>query len=82
MQRIIIMIKLFLKEPLWYKVLISLTLLISVIFSGMENVVFQSLSKLAAAIFFTTYGIKFRYNRPVSILFFTVALICIYLALI
>lgn len=82
MQRIKVMFKLFIKEPLWFKVLISLTFLISVIFSGMENVVFQSLSKLAAAIFFTAYGIKFRYNRIVSLLFFTAALICIYLALI
>ncbi|WP_419955356.1 hypothetical protein ACN6MT_07515 [Neobacillus niacini] len=80
MQRIKVMINLFLKEPLWFKLLISLTFLISVIFSGMENTVFRSLSKLAASIFFTTYGIKYRYNRLVSMVFFTAALICIYLA--
>ncbi|WHY00208.1 hypothetical protein [Neobacillus sp. DY30] len=80
MKRIIGMIKLFLKEPLWFKLLISLTFLISVIFSGMENTAFRSISKLAAAIFFTTYGIKFRYNRLVSMVFFTAALISIYLA--
>lgn len=55
MQRIKFIIKLFLIEPLWFKILISTTLLISIIFSSSlfsNNAYFQSCSKLAAAIFF------------------------------
>ena len=60
MQRIKRMIKQFLKEPLWFKILISTTLLISIIFSSSffsNNSYFQSSSKLAAAIFLCTYAL-------------------------
>ncbi|MDF2790429.1 MAG: hypothetical protein K0S80_3530 [Neobacillus sp.] len=83
MQRIKFMIQLFLKEPLWFKMLISITLLTSIIFSSSffsDTPLYQGISKLAAAIFFFTYGYKLRMNRRVSILFFTVAAICIYLS--
>ena len=85
MHRIKFMIKQFLKEPLWFKILISTTLLISIIFSSSffsNNAYFQSCSKLAAAIFFCTYGIKMRRNLKNSVILFTLAVICIYLSII
>jgi hypothetical protein len=83
MQRIKSMIQLFLKEPLSFKLLISFTLLTSIILSSSffsDMPLYQSISKLAAAIFFCAYGFKLRMNRLISILFFTVSGICIYLA--
>ena len=84
MQRIKFMIQLFLKEPLWFKMLISITLLTSIIFSSSffsDIPIYQGISKLAAAIFFCAYGFKFKMNRLTSILFFTAAAICIYLSI-
>jgi len=84
MRRIKFMIQLFLKEPLWFKMLISITLLASIIFSSSffsDTPLFQGISKLAAAIFFSAYGVKFKMNRLISILFFTAAAICIYLSI-
>jgi hypothetical protein len=84
MQRIKFMFQLFLKEPLWFKMLISITLLSSIIFSSSffsDTPLYQGISKLAAAIFFCAYGFKFKMNRLTSILFFTVAAICIYLSI-
>lgn len=83
MWRIKFMIKQFLKEPLWFKILISATLLSSIVFSSSffsDNANYQSGSKLAAAIFFCAYGIKMRRNRVNSIFLFTAAIICMYLA--
>ena len=85
MRRIKFMIKQFLKEPLWFKILISTTLLISFIFSSSffsNNAYFQSCSKLATAILFCTYGIKMRRNLKNSVILFTLAVICIYLSII
>lgn len=45
----------FIREPLWFKVLISLTLLASILFSSSmfsDHVYFNIIAKLAAAIFF------------------------------
>lgn len=81
MQRIKLMYKLFLMEPMWFKILITLMLLISIIFSGSDNTYYQSSAKLAAAIFFCAYGIKMRRNLRVSILFFALTVLCIYLSL-
>ena len=78
------MLKQFLYEPLWFKILISTTMFISVIFSSSffsNNAYFQSCSKLAAAIFFCAYGIKMRRNFKDSFILFTLALICIYLSI-
>lgn len=83
MQRIIFMIKQFLNEPLWFKILISTTLLISIIFSSTffsNHAYLQSISKFAAAIFFCAYGIKFRRNLVTMIMLFTAAFLCIYLS--
>lgn len=84
MQRIKFMIMQFLKEPLWFKILISTTLLISIVFSSSlfsDNAYFRSCSKLAAAIFFCTYGFKMRRNLKNSLIFFTLAGICIFLSI-
>ncbi|MEH7074234.1 hypothetical protein [Neobacillus drentensis] len=84
MQRIKFMFKQFLTEPLWFKLLISTTLLISITFSSsyFSNLAYlQSGSKLAAAIFFVAYGMKMRRNRVISVIFFAFAAICIYLSI-
>jgi carbon starvation protein CstA len=84
MQRLKFMIKHFFSEPMWFKMLILATLLISVIFSSSYfsyNASYQVLAKLAAAIFFGAYGIKLRNNRKVSVMFFSLAAICIYIGM-
>lgn len=84
MQWIKFMIKQFLKEPLWFKILISVTLLTSIIFSSSffsNNAYFQSYSKLAAAIFFCAYAVKFRRNLVTSVILITAAVICIFLSI-
>jgi len=84
MQWIKFMIKQFLKEPLWFKILISATFLISIIFSSSffsNNTYFKSCSKLAAAIFFCAYAIKFRRNLVTSFILYTSAVICIFLSI-
>ncbi|WP_066062960.1 hypothetical protein [Neobacillus soli] len=83
MQRITFMIKQFLNEPWWFKILISTTLLISIIFSSSffsNQAYFRSISKFAAAIFFCAYGIKFRRNLVTMIILLTAAILCIYLS--
>lgn len=84
MQWIKFAFKQFLKEPLWFKTLIILTLLISIIFSNSifsENPIHQSISKLAAAIFFIIYGVKMRKKLVHSVIFFTLAFLCVVLSL-
>ncbi|SDC67611.1 hypothetical protein SAMN02799630_01149 [Paenibacillus sp. UNCCL117] len=83
MIRLTFMFKQFLREPLWFKLLISAALLAAIIGSSSifsENAYYQSAAKLAAAAFFLTYGIKMRMNRKVSFLFFALAVICLYLS--
>jgi amino acid permease len=84
MQRIKWMIQLFLREPLWFKILILATLSISIIFSSSafsEYDYFQSGSKIAGAIFFIAFGFNMRRNRKVSGVFFALAVVCIFLAI-
>ncbi|KIL35371.1 hypothetical protein SD71_13685 [Cohnella kolymensis] len=83
MQRIKFMYRQFLREPLWFKLLISTTLLISIICSSSlfsDNEYYQSIAKLAAAIFFCTYGFKMRRNLQISVIFFAMAVLCFYLS--
>ncbi len=81
MQGIKLMYKLFLREPMWFKILVISMLLIAIIFSGSSfNGYYQSVAKLAAAIFFFTFGIKFRRSTRIAALFFAVALISLYLS--
>lgn len=73
----------FLRERLWFKALILSTLLLSIVFSSSafsERGYYQSISKLAIAIFFVAYGVKLRSNRKIAIVFFFLALISIYLS--
>ncbi|MGF7046782.1 hypothetical protein J2T13_001280 [Paenibacillus sp. DS2015] len=82
MQQIKFMYKQFLREPLWFKLLILTTLLISIIFSSSSfsnNGYYQSGAKLAAAIFLCAYGIKMRRNPKIAAIFFILVAICIYL---
>ena len=82
MKRIKFIVMRFLEEPLWFKILICTTLLISIVFSSSlfsSNAYYQGLSKLAAAIFFCAYGIKLRKSFLNTTIFFTATIICIYL---
>ncbi|NOU69985.1 hypothetical protein GC098_00795 [Paenibacillus sp. LMG 31458] len=83
MKRIAFMFKQFLREPLWFKILISTTLLFALIFSDSyfaNHPAYQGFSKLVAAIFFIAYGMKMRRNRTTAIILFAAAAICLYLA--
>ncbi|WP_054955562.1 hypothetical protein [Paenibacillus dakarensis] len=81
MERIKLFWRLFLSEPLWFKILIVLTLLIAVVFSSSSfNGYYQSLAKLAAALFFGIYSVKFRSNKPIFVMFMVLAIVCLYLA--
>jgi hypothetical protein len=85
MKRIKFMLIHFSKQPLWFKTLISLTFLISIVFSSSffsDTIYFQSLSKLSAGIFFCAFGINMKSNLKVSYLFFTLSLTCIVLSII
>lgn len=81
MQRFKFMYKQFLKEPLWFKILVLTTLIISIIFSssGFSTDV-RSVGKFAAAIFFCTYAIKMRRIVKVSVAFYVLAGMCLYVA--
>ena len=85
MMRIKLMLIHFSKQPLWFKVLISITFLFSVVFSSSffsDNIYCQSLSKLSAGLFFCAFGINMRSNQKLSYLFFTLSLACIALSVI
>jgi hypothetical protein len=83
MRMILFMFKQFLKEPLWFKVLIITSLVVSIVFSNSyfsHNPIYESASKLAAAVFFIVYGIKFRKNLLTFIILFTAAVVSIILS--
>ena len=83
MRRIKFMIKNFLNEPLWFKVLILITLLASIVLSSsfFSSNNLQGYSKLAAAIFFGTFAIKFRRNFRTAFILLACTVICIFLFL-
>ena len=81
--RIKSMFKLFQLEPLWFKVLILLTLLTTIIFSSSAfsgNSRYEGISKSAAALLFAMYGYKLKLNRKVSMIFYGLAGLCFMLA--
>jgi len=83
MFRLSMMYKQFVREPLWFKFVIISSLLISILFSSSffsEQGYYQSIAKWAAAIFFLTYGIKFRRNTKVAVVFFVLMGVSIYLS--
>ncbi|OCT12949.1 hypothetical protein A8709_21750 [Paenibacillus pectinilyticus] len=84
MQRFKFMYKQFLKEPLWFKILVLSMLMISVVFSSSSFAnegYYQSIAKLAAAIFLCSYAFKLRRNIKVSGVLYVLAGLCLYLAL-
>ena len=84
MQRVKFMIKVFLNEPLWFKLIISITFLASIILSSSyfsHQAYLQSSSKLAAAIFFFTYGMKIRRSFGKALILFACSVLCIYLSI-
>ncbi|WP_164472874.1 hypothetical protein [Cohnella candidum] len=83
MQRIRFFYKMFLREPLWFKVLGIVSLVLSILLSGSlvsDSEYAQSAAKLAAAVFFGTWAVKMRRNQQLLIVFSIVAALCIYLS--
>ncbi len=75
--------KLFLREPMWFKVLILATFISSIVFSSTyfsHNPLFESIAKGSAAVFFCTFGLKYRRNLKVSVPMFIAAILCVYLS--
>jgi len=71
------------KQPLWFKIIIPLTFISSLLFSSSlfsYNSNYDSLAKIAAAMFFIVFGIKLKRNKKISIVFFALGLVCIYLS--
>ncbi|TLS51242.1 hypothetical protein FE782_16050 [Paenibacillus antri] len=63
--------------------LIGLSLLASIVFSSSAFPLggyAASVSKLAAAVFFGAIGFNMRRNRRISILFFAIVALCLYLS--
>ena len=84
MQRIKFMMKHFLHQPLWFKIMATSTFLISIIFSSSffsNQTVYESCSKLTAAVFFGAYGFKMRGNLKTAVILFGAAAICLVLSI-
>lgn len=84
MKRIRLMLMYISKQSLWFKILISFTFTISIVFSSSffsDNNYYQSLSKLSAGIFFLAFGLNMRSNLKISMLFFIIAITCIILSI-
>ncbi|MDG0809268.1 hypothetical protein [Cohnella rhizosphaerae] len=83
MQRLNFMYRFFLGQPLWFKVLAPAALLMSILLSSSlfgEDNAYEGGAKLAAAVFFGVWGVPFRRNRPLAIVFFAFSALCVYLA--
>lgn len=84
MDRLIWMYRQFMSEPLWFRMWILSMLLIAIIFSNSSwtssDGFSQSLAKMAAALFFFSYGIKFRSNIRISSVFVISGIVCVVLA--
>ena len=77
------MYKLFQLQPLWFKAFILIILLTTIVLSSSSfsgNSLYEGISKLAAALFFTVYGYKMKMNRKVSMIFYALAGLCFLLA--
>ncbi|MCM3633698.1 MULTISPECIES: hypothetical protein [Paenibacillus] len=82
-QRVKFYYRLFMKQPLWFKVLIPLTFIASLLFSSSlfsYNSNYDSLAKLSAALFFLVFGLKLRRNVKVSAVFFVLGIVCLALS--
>ncbi len=77
------MFQLFLREPLWFRVLVLAMLLVSIIFSSSaaSDIDYaNSYAKIAAAILFLSVGLKLRQNSRLLIIFGLLTLLSLYLA--
>jgi len=81
MKRIHSFYKLFLREPIWFRMVVGISLLTSIVLSSS---VFplggysESVSKLAAAIFFGAFGVNMWRNLRISLLFSALGVLCLY----
>lgn len=83
MVRVQAYLKLFMREPLWFRMLVGISLLASIVLSSSAFPLggySEGLSKLAAAVFFVAFGINMRRNRRVSFLFLALAALCLALS--
>lgn len=83
MQRLKFMYRLFLMQPLWFKVLAPTALLLSILLSSStfgEGAAYEGGAKLAAAVFFGLWGIPFRRNRQLALIFLALTALSLYLA--
>ncbi|SFB49338.1 hypothetical protein SAMN05216312_11065 [Cohnella sp. OV330] len=83
MQRLKFMYRFFLVQPLWFRILAPAALLVSILFSSSlfgEDEGYDGGAKLAAAIFFGLWGLQFRRNRRLAIIFFALTALSLYLA--
>ncbi|WP_409297884.1 hypothetical protein V1498_07315 [Peribacillus sp. SCS-26] len=74
----------FLKEPLWFRIMIITSFIAAVVFSSSyfkEKSFYDGLSKSAAAIIFASYFVKFRRNRSTAAILAACAILSIYLSL-
>ncbi|OME86076.1 hypothetical protein BK120_08785 [Paenibacillus sp. FSL A5-0031] len=83
MRRLKAFYRFFKREPLWYRAINVISSWVSIVLStaaisldGYE----ESVSKQAVAIFFGTFGINMRRNKRISLLFFVLAGLCLYLS--
>ncbi|MDT0161031.1 hypothetical protein [Bacillus sp. AG4(2022)] len=81
MKKIKLFAGLFLREPLWFKILITGSLFLSILFSSSVfaegGAFFQGTSKIAAAVFFGAWGIKLKASRGASAALFIAAAVCL-----
>lgn len=77
------MLQSFWREPMWFRILIPGLLIASIVLSSSaaaDLAYADSLSKLAAAVFFGVFAFKLRYNRKIAAIFALLTLLCLYLA--
>ncbi|MEN8698084.1 hypothetical protein [Bacillus infantis] len=83
MKKVKLFAGLFLREPLWFKILITGSLLLSILFSSSvfsDDSIFQGASKAAAAVFFVAWGIKLKASRGAAAAMFLTSAVCLVLA--
>ncbi|WP_377346304.1 hypothetical protein [Pontibacillus salicampi] len=84
MDRIKFMVKAFMIEAIWFKVLILSMFFITIVFSSSalsNNPYLESVSKLAAAVIFIAYSLKVRNNRIIFSILTLLAAVSIVLAI-
>lgn len=83
MRRVSFLYRMFLRKPLWFRTIVGISLLASIVFSSPAIPLggySESVSKLAAALFFGTVGTAMRRNRPILLLFVALTALCLYMS--